>query len=200
MTSKIASLAEGIALVRNGDTVALGGHTLRRHPMAAAGEIIRQRKRDLHILGWNSGIEFDLLVGAGCVKIVETSYVGISGFGLAKNYRRAAESGEIEIREHSEISALDMFRAGASGMAFVASSVLAGTDVPATNPRIATVTDPFTGRPCTAVAGPWTSPCVRWADRQQAASPCDAFDERSSEVSLRSRRHSSSSRRCSSPA
>ena len=116
MTSKIASLAEAIALVRNGDTVALGGHTLRRHPMAAAAEIIRQRKSDLHVLGWNSGIEFDLLVGAGCVKIVETSYVGISGFGLAKNYRRAAESGEIEIREHSEISALDMFRAGASGM------------------------------------------------------------------------------------
>jgi glutaconate CoA-transferase subunit A len=152
MTSKIASLAEAVALVRNGDTVALGGHTLRRHPMAAAAEIIRQRKRDLHVLGWNSGIEFDLLVGAGCVKVVETSYVGISGFGLAKNYRRAAESGEIEIREHSEISALDMFRAGASGMAFIASSVLAGTDVPATNPRIATVTDPFTGRPCTAVA------------------------------------------------
>jgi hypothetical protein len=80
MTSKIASLAEAIALVRNGDTVALGGHTLRRHPMAAAAEIIRQRKRDLHVLGWNSGIEFDLLVGAGCVKVVETSYVGISGF------------------------------------------------------------------------------------------------------------------------
>jgi len=151
MTPKIATLAEAISLIHDGDTVALGGHTLRRHPMAAAMEIVRQRKRDLHLLGWNSGIDIDLLVGAGCARIVETSYVGISGFGLARNFRRAAEAGAIEIREHSEISALDMFRAGASGMAFIASSVLLGTDVPNTNPRIATVTSPFDGRAYTAV-------------------------------------------------
>lgn len=151
MSSKTASLAEAISLVGDGDVVALGGHTLRRHPMAAVAEIVRQRKRNLHVLGWNSGIDVDLLVGAGCAAIVETSYVGISGFGLARNYRRAAEAGEIEIREHSEISALDMFRAGSMGVPFMASSVLRGSDVPATNPRIATVTSPFSGREYTAV-------------------------------------------------
>jgi glutaconate CoA-transferase, subunit A len=144
-------MAEAISLIRDGDSVALGGHTLRRHPMAAVAEIVRQGKRDLHLMGWNSGIEMDLLVGAGCARIVETSYVGIHGFGLARNYRRAAEAGTIEIREHSEISALDMFRAGASGMAFIASSVLLGTDVPPTNPRLASVTSPFDGRTYTAV-------------------------------------------------
>jgi glutaconate CoA-transferase subunit A len=149
--SKVVALADAIALIHDGDSVALGGHTLRRHPMAAAAEIVRQGRRDLHLIGWNSGIDVDLLVGAGCARIVETSYVGISGFGLARNYRRAAESGAIEIREHSEISALDMFRAGAAGMAFIASSVLLGTDVQATNPRIATVISPFDGRPYTAV-------------------------------------------------
>lgn len=152
MSSKVVSLAEAISLIQDGDTVALGGHTLRRHPMAAVAEIIRQGKRDLHLLGWNSGIDFDMLVGAGCARIVETSYVGISGFGLARNYRRAAEAGEIEIREHSEISALDMFRAGAMGADFIASQVLLGSDVPATNPRFASVTSPFTGRTVTAVA------------------------------------------------
>jgi glutaconate CoA-transferase subunit A len=120
--------------------------------MAAVGEIVRQRKRDLHLLGWNNGIDFDLLVGAGCARIVETSFVGISGFGLARNFRRAAEAGSIEIRELSEISGLDMFRAGAMGVPFIASSVLMGTDVPRTNPRIATVISPFSGRPYTAVA------------------------------------------------
>lgn len=149
--SKITSLTEAVSLIKDGDTVALGGHTLRRHPMAAVAEIVRQRKRDLHLLGWNSGIDFDLLVGAGCVRTVETSYVGISGFGLARNYRRAAEAGEIDVREHSETSALDMFRGGASGLAFMASMVLAGTDVPATNPRIATVVSPFDGKEYTAV-------------------------------------------------
>ena len=151
MSSKVTSLAEAISLISDGASVALGGHTLRRHPMAAVAEMVRQRKRNLHILGWNSGIDVDLLVGAGCARIVETSYVGISGFGLARNYRRAAECGSIEIREHSEISALDMFRAGAMGVPFMASSVLLGTDVPATNPRIASVTSPFSGRQYTAV-------------------------------------------------
>jgi glutaconate CoA-transferase subunit A len=151
MTSKVVSLAEAIAVVRDGDTVALGGHTLRRHPMAAVAEIVRQGKRDLHLVGWNSGIDFDLLVGAGCVRTVETSYVGISGFGLARNFRRAAEAGDIEVYEHSEISALDMFRAGAMGLDFMASAVLLGSDVPATNPRISSVVSPFTGRTVTAV-------------------------------------------------
>jgi glutaconate CoA-transferase subunit A len=149
--SKVATLAEAISLVRDGDTVALGGHTLRRHPMAAVAELVRQGRRGLHLLGWNSGIDFDLLVGAGCAKVAETSYVGISGFGLARNFRRAAEAGVIEIREHSEISALDMFRAGSMGIPFMVSSVLRGTDVPATNPRISTVTGPFDGREYTAV-------------------------------------------------
>ena len=144
-------MADAISLISDGATVAIGGHTLRRHPMAALAEIIRQRKRNLHLVGWNNGIDMDILVGAGAARSVETSYVGISGFGLARNFRRAAEAGEIEIREHSEISALDMFRGGASGIAFTASSVLAGTDVAATNPRIATVTSPFDGRPYTAV-------------------------------------------------
>jgi glutaconate CoA-transferase, subunit A len=151
MRSKVATLAEAIGLIGDGDTVALGGHTLRRHPMAAVAEIARQQKRDLHLLGWNSGVDVDLLVGAGCARVVETSYVGISGFGLARNYRRAAEAGRVEIREHSEISALDMFRAGSMGLPFMASSVLRGTDVAATNPRIGTVTNPFTGQELTAV-------------------------------------------------
>jgi glutaconate CoA-transferase subunit A len=151
MRSKVATLAEAIALVGDGDSVALGGHTLRRHPMAAAAEMIRQRKRALHLLGWNSGIDIDVLVGAGCARIVETSYVGISGYGLARNYRRAAEAGDIEIREHSEISALDMFRAGSMGLPFMASNVLRGSDVAATNPRIAAVTSPFSGQEYTAV-------------------------------------------------
>lgn len=151
MRSKVATLAEAISLVRDGSTVALGGHTLRRHPMAAVYELVRQNRRNLHLMGWNSGIDFDLLVGAGCVSIAETSYVGVSGFGLARNFRRAAEAGKIEIREHSEISALDMFRAGSMGVPFIASHVLLGSDVPATNPRIRPVTSPFSGATLTAV-------------------------------------------------
>ena len=123
--------------------------------MAAAAEIVRQGKRDLHVLGWNSGIEFDLLVGAGCVKSRREprNTAGISGFGLAKNY---PPGGGVRVRsrsaKHPRSRRSTCSGPGPPGWPSSPCSVLAGTDVPATNPRIATVTDPFTGRPCAAVA------------------------------------------------
>jgi len=83
-------LADAIAEIPNGATVALGGSLIRRHPTALIHELIRQKKRDLVLLGWNNGIDFDILVGAGCAREVHTAYVGLSVVGLARNFRRWA--------------------------------------------------------------------------------------------------------------
>lgn len=151
MQSKVRSLSEAVSLIRDGSTVAIGGHTLRRHPMALTWEIIRQRKRNLHIMGWNNGIEMDALIGAGCVSMVETSYIGISNYGLALNYRREAENGRIRVLEHSEITGLDMFRAGAAGLSFMPNKTPLGTSLMDHNENLRTVTCPFTGELYAAV-------------------------------------------------
>ncbi|MGQ9368322.1 CoA transferase subunit A [Azospirillum sp. ST 5-10] len=149
--SKVASIEQAVALIRDGDVVAIGGHTARRHPMALVREIVRQGRRRLHVVGWNNGIDMDMLIGAGCVATAETSYIGIGSLGLALNYRRAAEAGGIRVIEHSETTAMDRFRATAIGVPYIPTKTGIGTDLPRTNPHLKPITDVFTGEPWLAV-------------------------------------------------
>jgi len=149
--NKVESLADAVGRIRDGDVVAIGGHTARRHPMALVREIIRQGRKRLHVVGWNNGIDMDMLVGAGCVETVETSYVGMGSFGLALNFRRAAEAGRIRVIEHSETTAMDRFRATSIGLPFFPSKTGLGTDLPKTNPHLRPFADPYTGEPWIAV-------------------------------------------------
>ncbi len=151
MREKLMTMRDAVALIHDGDTVAIGGHTLRRHPMALLHEIVRQGRRGLHLLGWNNGIDMDLLIGAGCAASVETSYIGISAFGLALNFRRACEQDALRVIEHSETTGLDMFRATVMGMSFFPTKTPLGTDLMRVNPNLAEVTCPFTDEPFAAV-------------------------------------------------
>lgn len=149
----VKSLEEAISIIPNGVSVAIGGHTLRRHPMALVRELIRQRKRDLHLLGWNNGIDMDMLVGAGVARVVETSYVGMGALGLAKNMRREVESGRVKTVDHSESTAIDIFRATALGVDFLPNGTPLGTDLMTYNDGLVEITSPFTGRKFAAVRG-----------------------------------------------
>lgn len=151
MREKVVTLDEAVGLIPDGASVAIGGHTMRRHPMALVRAIARARRRGLHLMGWNNGIDMDLLIGAGCATTVETSYIGISGAGLARNYRRAAEAGELRVIEHSETTGIDMFRAGAIGIGFFPSRTPLGSSLMAHNPNLVRIEDPYTGEPYAAV-------------------------------------------------
>ncbi len=151
MREKVLGLREAVALITDGSTVAVGGHTLRRHPMALIHEIIRQGRRDLHLQGWNNGIDMDMLIGAGCAASVETSYIGISAFGLALNFRRACEKEGLRVIEHSETTGLDMFRATVMGMTFFPTKTPLGSDLMRSNEHLIQMACPFTGEPYAAV-------------------------------------------------
>ncbi len=143
---KITSLEEAVGTIGDGAQLALGGHSQRRHPMAMVYELVRQGRRDLRLSGWNNGIDFDLLVGAGCVRSVQTSYVGMGRFGLALNYRRAAEAGSIDIVEDSENTALERFRAGAMGISFIPSNGPLGSGLMNFEAETREIVCPFTGK------------------------------------------------------
>jgi glutaconate CoA-transferase, subunit A len=149
--NKVVSLEEAISLIQDNSSVSLGGHTFRRHPMALVYEIIRQRKKGLQLLGWNNANDIDLLVGAGCAESVETSYVGMSMFGLANRFRKAVQNKEIKMFEHSETTAIDMFRAASLGIEFMPTKASLGSDIIRTNPRIKEITCPFSNEKYAAV-------------------------------------------------
>ncbi|MCM3759905.1 CoA transferase subunit A [Alkalihalobacillus oceani] len=149
--SKVVSLNQAVSLIEDNSTLAIGGHTFRRHPMALVYEIIRQKKAGLKLLGWNNANDVDILVGAGNVESVETSYVGMSMFGLATHFRNAVETNRIKVFEHSETTAIDMFRAGSLGLDFMPTKASLGSDVLRTNPRIKEMNCPFTNQKYAAV-------------------------------------------------
>ena len=150
--AKLFEIDKAVAtFVHDGATVAIGGHTLRRHPMALVYTLIRQRKSKLHVIGWNSGIDFDMLVGTGCVATAETSCVSLAQFGMGKRFRAAVESGLVRVIDHSETTAIDMFRGAAFGIPFTPTKSPLGTDLPRNNPRMRSVTCPFSGESYVAV-------------------------------------------------
>ncbi len=101
---RLISPAEAAAMVRDGMVVGLSGFSYQNPPMAMVREIIRRRVRDLTIVsGPTSGLETDLLIGAGCVRRVVTAGVAFERvLPIAPAFRRAAERGEIEVWECDE--------------------------------------------------------------------------------------------------
>ncbi|MGH2523329.1 MAG: CoA transferase subunit A [Anaerolineales bacterium] len=152
-TSKLLSLPDAIArFVPDGSAVALGTALESLIPFAAGREIMRQRKRHLTLIGPISDILFDQLVGAGCVRAVRVAWAGNVITGSGYNFRRAVESGAIEIEDHSNLTLAMALHAGAMGVPFMPTRTALGSDLFKTNPSLKTLACPFTGEALTAVA------------------------------------------------
>jgi len=104
VSDKLVSLSEAIDLVKDGDLLGIGGMSLYRRPMVLTREIIRKGVKNLGILTFIAGLPTDLLIGARCASRIRSCYVGFEMFGLAPNYRRFSENGELEIIEETEVT------------------------------------------------------------------------------------------------
>ena len=139
-------------MVEDGATVALGGGLSNREPMALVRELVRQRRRGLRLVGSAHGIDVDLLVAGGCVSVVEESYVGYEqDFGLAPAFRRAAESGAVEVRETCCYTLLQQLRAAEMGLPFMPVRGIVGSDILRLHPEFGQIECPFTGQRLVAV-------------------------------------------------
>ena len=130
MTNKLISLAEAAALVPDGATISFGGFTVQRHPMAFVYELIRLRRRNLYLFGHSGGSDWDILIGAGCIKRVEAAYVADEAFGtIGPRWRQAIQRGDIEWEDYSNFAMVSRFTAGAMGLPFMPTRSLLGSDV-----------------------------------------------------------------------
>jgi glutaconate CoA-transferase subunit A len=148
LQEKLCSLTEAASLIKDGTRITFGGMSVHNHPMAFIYELIRKGVKDLDVVGHVSADDVDILVGAGCVRRIEISYVGLEEFGLAPNFRRAVERGEIELAEYSEPVSFERFRCSARGQSFFPTHEMLGTDLPRYNPDIKEMVSPFDGRIC----------------------------------------------------
>jgi glutaconate CoA-transferase subunit A len=130
MANKLVGLAEAAALVPDGASISFGGFTTQRHPMAFIYELIRLKRRDLYLFGHSPGGDWDILIGAGCVKRVELAYEADEAFNtIGPRWRLAVQRGEIEWEDYSNFSMVARFTAGAMGIPFMPVRSLLGSDV-----------------------------------------------------------------------
>lgn len=144
---QFCAIQDTAEIIQNSSTLALGGITLYRRPVAFVRELLRreQRPRELTLLCFTAGFESDLLVGAGCVSTVRSAYFGLEAFGFAPMFTQAAQKGSITILEETEASLALGMRAKMSGVEFLPSYAWIGTDLPALRPDVKQLDDPYTG-------------------------------------------------------
>lgn len=165
----LPSLAQAVAShVKDGDCVALEGFT-HLIPFAAGHEIIRQNRRDLHLVRMTPDLIYDQMIGMGCARRLTFSWGGNPGVGSLHRLRDAVEHawpGPLELDEHTHAGLAAAYCAGAARLPFGMLRGYIGTDLTTVNPRIGSVQCPFTGERLAAV--PAVNPDVTIIHAQRA--------------------------------
>lgn len=134
----LIDLDDAAAQVENGMTVGLSGFSYQGPPMAIVERLIARGLRDLTLVaGPTAGIETDVLIAAGCVRRVVAAGVALERVaGIAPAFRRAAESGAIEVWECDECIWYVALKAAAWGVPYLLWRGGVGTSLPELNPDL----------------------------------------------------------------
>lgn len=162
---KVTTLVDAISrLVHDGDVVYLAGFT-HLIPFAAGHEIIRQGKKDLVLCRATPDLIYDQMIAAGCARKIVFSWAGNPGVGLLRAFRREVEAGRLEVEEYTHFGMTCRLMAGAANLPFFPLRAHPG-DLAEHNPRIQSVTCPFSGQPVWVV--PPLNPDVAVVHAQRA--------------------------------
>ena len=141
------SLEEAVASIPDGASIAPGGFMLGRAPMALVFELVRQRRRDLHVVSLPNPLPAEILVAAGAVARLDFLFTAISLDGGVRPMpclKRAIEAGAIEWHEHDGYRLVQRLRAAAMGVAFLPVPDFDASAVAQRMP-LPSVVDPFSG-------------------------------------------------------
>ena len=160
--NKRITLQQAAEIITDGASLTFSGFTIWRRPMAIVFELIRQGRRGLHLVEVNGGPHTEFLVGAGCVDIWESCWVGHELYGkYGANLSRRVGNKEIIVEDYSHAEMMFRFAAAAAGAPYAVTQTSLGTDIhnPAydmlgraglrdgSNPRIARAKYQFTEDP-----------------------------------------------------
>lgn len=99
-------------------------------PVAAARALAERERRDLHVITVpTGGLAVDLLIGAGCVRTVETSGVTLGEHGPAPAFAAAVKSGAVRPLDATCPAIYSALQAGEKGIPFMPIRGVLGSDV-----------------------------------------------------------------------
>jgi glutaconate CoA-transferase subunit A len=142
MRDKRMTIDDVVAELRDGMTVGVGGWGSRRKPMALVRAIAASSLKDLHIVSYG-GPDVGLLCAAGKAKKLTYGFVSLDSIALDPHFRRARQSGAVEIAEIDEgMLQWGLYAAGLR-LPFLPTRAGLGSDVMALNPDLKTVVSPY---------------------------------------------------------
>jgi len=137
------TLEDALAPIRDGIMLAVPRETTGA-PMEATRALIRSGVRNLHLVTLpTSSLQADLMIGAGCVAVLETSAVSLGEFGPAPRFTAAVKSGGIRIKDATCPALHAAFQAAEKGVPFMPLRGIIGSDLLMHRPDWRVIDNPF---------------------------------------------------------
>src|SRR5438067_5175813 len=128
MLDKRMTVEEIVGELRDGMTLGIGGWGPRRKPMALVRAILRSPLKDLTLVSYG-GADVGMLCAAGKVRKLVFAFVSLDAIPLEPWFRKARESGALEVLELDEGMFQWGLKAAAFGLPFLPTRVGLGTDL-----------------------------------------------------------------------
>lgn len=129
VTPRQITLEELVAKISDSSTLAVPAN-FSGAPIAATLALIERGVKDLHLIAMpTSGLQVDLLVGAGAVTTVECAAISLGEFGLAPRFRASVEAGTLRVIDATCPAILSGFIAAAKGIPFLPMRGILGSDL-----------------------------------------------------------------------
>jgi glutaconate CoA-transferase, subunit A len=137
------TIEDALAPIRDGIMLAVP-REIAGVPMEATRALIRRGVRNLHLVTLpTSSLQADLLIGAGCVAVLETSAVSLGEFGAAPRFTAAITAGAIRIKDATCPALHAAFQAAEKGVPFMPLRGIIGSDILAHRPDWRVIDNPF---------------------------------------------------------
>ncbi|MHA1610845.1 MAG: CoA transferase subunit A [Promethearchaeota archaeon] len=149
MVDKRMNISEAVKkYVADGDVIAMGGFGHIRVSMVAIYEMVRQKVRNLTMMGKTGVHDIDVMIGGGIISQIEVAYCfGHEMRGLSKCGRNAVEAGRVKVvSEISNAGHQWRFLGGMMGVPFIPTRTMLGSDT-LKKSSAKVVEDPWTKKP-----------------------------------------------------
>jgi glutaconate CoA-transferase subunit A len=115
-------------------------------PIAATLALIRRKARNLHLVCVpQSGLQAELLIGAGAVRTVETAAITLGEFGPAHRFAEALRAGRLRVLDATCPAIHAGLQAAQKGLPFMPLRGLIGSDLVPNRPDWKVIDNPFSG-------------------------------------------------------
>ncbi|MFD9697672.1 CoA transferase subunit A [Lentzea sp. NPDC059081] len=142
MRDKRMTADEVVGQIKDGMTVGIGGWGSRRKPMALVKALLKTSVKDLTIVTYG-GPDVGLLCAAGKVRKLVYGFVSLDSIPYDPWFKRARETGAIEVLELDEGMFQTGLRTAAHRLPFLPIRAGLGSDVLTYAPEIKTVRSPY---------------------------------------------------------